>query len=66
MDERASGDDSGSVAFAVAVPAERRLDEPREERMRRVRLALELGVELATQEPGVVGKLDNLAEMMIR
>ncbi len=44
----------------------RRADEPSKERVRAVRTRLELGVELAADEEGELGKLDHLDELAVR
>jgi hypothetical protein len=55
-----------SSIIAAAVPVlERGADEAAEQRMRGERLALELGVELAPDEVGVVGQLDHLHQVQL-
>ena len=46
-------------AAFLALVIERRADEGGEKRMRLERLGFEFGVKLATEEPGVIGCLDN-------
>src|SRR4051794_23009251 len=60
---RLSGLDLQSPRFA---PLEGGGDEVAEQRMGPGRLALELGVELHGQEPGVIGQLDDLHELAVR
>ena len=45
---------------------DRRLDEAREQRMGVDRPALELGMELAAQEPGVAGELHDFGQLAVR
>ena len=53
-------------ARAPALPVgQRRPDELAEERVRRHGPGLELGVELAAQEPGVVAELDDLHQVAV-
>src|SRR5439155_1145565 len=50
----------GARAFSCPVLRARRADEAREQRVRPGRPGLELRMELAADEPGVIGKLDHV------
>src|SRR5205809_4806879 len=56
----------GTKLHLVAAVQERRLDEIAEKRMRPVGSRAELRVELAGNEPGVVGELDDLDQAAVR
>src|SRR5438876_569584 len=55
----------GARAFSCPVLRARRADEAREQRVRPGRPGLELRMELAADEPGVIGKLDHLHERAV-
>ena len=58
-----------SASFAafvsIALIRQRRAQEALEQRMRLVRLGLELGMELAGEEPGVIAQLDQFDELAV-
>src|SRR5688572_14957750 len=56
----------GMRRLPLTVLVERRLDERREERVRLPWTGSELRVELAGHEPGMIGQLDDLDELLLR
>ena len=65
-DRQGGGRPRMELRLAARLDRERRRDEPVEQRVRPLRAALELGVELARHEPRVVLELDDLDEPAVR